>query len=422
MLRLQTGDKPAASDPSWGLPLTGYSGEADTADTEVVAQHWWHVSLQYLQPYRPTFQRVTLQENLPDSHVVVEQTGEFLTDLEACDSLSLDAAWSVQVFHLSESQRPLGTLQPKQGILKSGGSEAVSIWPVPQARRRGRRAHPKAKAQSRADQEGDGSALAVDPGSVRASSGPAVQEEEEEEEADEVPDEVEAADSEESSADTELQHVCELALQDLDYQAIPEATSVQEHLIEGEVCLEEVGPVQEEPLLEGEEVPQTLGDAPVAAEAAGAAPAQEQVLEGPVAMPPPPIPEQLEADAVSVASSRGKAEISLEIEGGKLTFYRQGFFTATCRNVAHTKCVMTRTSQPGRRAAQGRPLGFLVAWLALSEETVDKTDHWNRSRWPDHATRTAARHRLAELPGGQELLECERQQEPGETSEPDNLP
>ena len=136
--------------------------------------------------------------------------------------------------------------------------------------------------------------------------------------------------------------------------------------------------------------------------------------EGQARAPPSPL-------ASEAASARDRAEVVVTVPQGKITFYHQGFFTARCMIPGHTGCVLTRSAMAGRRPAQGRPCGLLLSWLEFGEGLPTKADHWSKNLWPNQATRLEARERLATLPGGQDLLDRERPQEPGEALEPDQL-
>ena len=120
---------------------------------------------------------------------------------------------------------------------------------------------------------------------------------------------------------------------------------------------------------------------------------------------------------------RQRAELAVDVPNGRITYYNKGFFTATCavHSTGTTKCVMSRSAEPGRKAAQGRPLGLMMGWLFSAHEFPDKSSHWNKEHWPTFEVRSAQRDVLAELPGGRELLDKERPQEPGEAEEPDGL-
>ena len=103
-------------------------------------------------------------------------------------------------------------------------------------------------------------------------------------------------------------------------------------------------------------------------------------------------------------------------------------FEFICGNKAHAQCVKTKRAHESRgkgkafNAAQGRPIGWGVAWL--SEHTiVDRDDHFNYK--PDAAARIFARD-FARLELSDDdfafLMEKERPKRDGENSEPDDEP
>ena len=155
--------------------------------------------------------------------------------------------------------------------------------------------------------------------------------------------------------------------------------------------------------------------------------------EGPPNLPANALaPVEVEAPAAPPAgraarrevSARGKSEQTVSVPGGRVSFYRKGnFFQATCSNPAHLpKCVLSRSAEEGRKPSQGRPLGFLVAWLAKGAELPDKSSHWNKDHWPSHEERLACRRQLAVVEGGEGLLLSERVQRPDEGEEPEAIP
>lgn len=130
------------------------------------------------------------------------------------------------------------------------------------------------------------------------------------------------------------------------------------------------------------------------------------------------------ADAVA-SQGRSPALAVTFVPGGKLSCYSgRAIVEAVCSNPAHGKCVMTRTlmasSTPGR-AGQGRPLGFLAAWLAAGLDAPTKAVHWAASGVAK-SNRQAARSALRAAPGGDALLSLERVRREGEDSEPDEVP
>ena len=93
---------------------------------------------------------------------------------------------------------------------------------------------------------------------------------------------------------------------------------------------------------------------------------------------------------------RNPAEAFCSFLQGKITYYSQGLFACVCSVRGHQRCVLTRSSLPGRSPAQGRPLGFME--------------------------RQAARLQLEGNPEAIRLLAMERAKRPDEGAEPEVQP
>lgn len=164
----------------------------------------------------------------------------------------------------------------------------------------------------------------------------------------------------------------------------------------------------------------TLAVARLAHEPAPAVAEPPAAAAGAPEVPPPPPP---------LPGRRKHATVTLHMPGGSVSFYEsKGAFEAVCENIAHGRCVVTRTCK-GRGVAStgfprgGRPVGFLAAWLARGELLATKEDHWAAGVFeiPQHereAVRTAIRDCGA---SGQTLLSCERGPAAGEPAEPPTL-
>ena len=77
-------------------------------------------------------------------------------------------------------------------------------------------------------------------------------------------------------------------------------------------------------------------------------------------------------------------------------------------------------SHAGRRAQQGRPLGFLFWWLKQGHQA--NGDVHGLNNWAPHDVRAAARREFMGLPGANSLLQLERPARPGEPDEPIECP
>ena len=122
--------------------------------------------------------------------------------------------------------------------------------------------------------------------------------------------------------------------------------------------------------------------------------------------------------------SRHHAVCKVKVPGlGSISYLiddNTGYFLAKCTSEEHSAntadgpCQITKRANAGPRAGQGRPLGFLMAWLERQQPdnpmytpTRDGHVRPNEPFKPVHMTRTAARDRLMALPGATELAKYE---------------
>ena len=114
--------------------------------------------------------------------------------------------------------------------------------------------------------------------------------------------------------------------------------------------------------------------------------------------------------------------IRVEVPGhGALIYYTSSnVIQAHCRRDGHSDCWRERTCAAGRRKGQGRPLGFLTAWLLQGAARISGQEHVHRSR-ATHAERVAGREHLATLEGSGQLFDKERERVDGEPEEPVNF-
>jgi hypothetical protein len=91
--------------------------------------------------------------------------------------------------------------------------------------------------------------------------------------------------------------------------------------------------------------------------------------------PPPPAPE---ASMPRHYGGRRAGEVSVVLTGyGKITYYSNGnYFEAVCGQKHHARCVAKRMAASNVRIPwQGRPCGFLAAWLVMGASIPLKAEH-----------------------------------------------
>eukprot|EP00971_Amphidinium_carterae_P307358 6107962-Amphidinium_carterae.2 len=91
-------------------PIAARSGWSDLADEDVDegafakekkfegGSHFLHVGLQYLMPYRPTFQELQVVSWHGDSLVTLKQTGEFKTAFQVASAIHSASSWKLQLW------------------------------------------------------------------------------------------------------------------------------------------------------------------------------------------------------------------------------------------------------------------------------------------------------------------------------------
>lgn len=85
------------------------------------------------------------------------------------------------------------------------------------------------------------------------------------------------------------------------------------------------------------------------------------------------------------------------------------------------RCRKTRTVNAGNRRGQGRPLGYLAAWLMHARRFPDQTAHAMRDASFTLAERQEARARLHGTVGTASLFHKERPRAVDEASEPESF-
>jgi len=140
----------------------------------------------------------------------------------------------------------------------------------------------------------------------------------------------------------------------------------------------------------------------------------------------PPLP----ADLLAVAPGEGGDAAGPDdickvgiTDAGTLVFYPSCLdFYAIC--TAHGCRLTRRCTASASKPAQGRPLGYLTAWLLRGLLCDSRDEHMDaeQRRGIPHTERADARQWLALQPGGANLLRLERQPRDGEGPGPELEP
>ena len=127
-------------------------------------------------------------------------------------------------------------------------------------------------------------------------------------------------------------------------------------------------------------------------------------------------------------ADRAPADLRMQVEGGRLLYYdargnaKAKFVAVCCPDgvLIHGDCKKCRQAEVGRGKDTGRPLGFLLAWLAEGETSGAHHHRTETVRDYPHAIRDARRQDFAESddPMAALMLSKEREQRAGEPAEP----
>ena len=391
---------------------------------------WLHVGLHYWKPYRPTFQRLD-ELGLDQDHMKLRQSGEFFNHFDLFSGLPKTCKWSSTLHRLVSSEAPVAELQPACCWVEAIPGAEDEVW-TGALKRRGpglRRAGRQAKAKSRPSRE----APSAKASSSRSAAAPTPERQE-----DEGDSRSNESSSEMADEAASLAGVAELAEPDTSDSCLED---MLQHILEGQ----QAETVAEDHFVEGSLLDALLPAGADGEEAIGTAlaeaaaedtghveagsvqveePTAERLQQPPVAEAPAPAGRPAPRAARSFATVRGKSEYTVQVPGGKLSYYSKGsFFQAICSNPAHKpRCVLSRSAEEGRKPSQGRPVGLLLGWLAKGEHLPNKEAHWMRDNWPSQAERLEYRLGLPVLEGGADLLLCEREKRPDEPEEPEELP
>lgn len=119
------------------------AGQADAPDgpqDACLTRVFVHVAMQYLKPYRPTFAGMDIKA-LENGTALCTATGDFHTLYTMAQMLDLDAEWSLRVFRLRSTAEPLAVFTPGEMMYDEvpRGAPSNIFWRGPPDSERGRR-------------------------------------------------------------------------------------------------------------------------------------------------------------------------------------------------------------------------------------------------------------------------------------------
>ena len=317
-------------------------------------------------------------------------------------------------------------LNPRKCELVGFAEMPASLWPLPKPVRSRGRGPGRRHGQQGSEGQGHPSTPPAEDTNVQhgapAASGPADVEaawrdQEPEDEADVTSSEGELESEDEGAWDTDLAELLNALQEGAALESQDDEHPQEDQPPEADPACPPAEEVLPPSLLEEVVETETAAQEPPAGQPAASSSSAHDAapLVAQAALPPPQPP--------LLHIGRQPAEQRIAVDGGSITFYLlKQVFTATCRNPAHGRCVLTRTAERGTRPSQGRPLGLLAAWLFMGQDLPSKESHWDRHTWPNQATRFYHRKKLAETESGKQLLAEERPCDDGEPEEPVAFP
>lgn len=314
-----------------------------------------HVAAQSLSPFRPTFQRMVLND-LVAGKASAQAALEWLTLHEALQGLDRELRWTLRLFRLVDSQAPVADFRAdRQEYLEIAlVMPEVPFWSGPaDCRRSSTYRFPSDQRKDDTDEEDQGAA------------------------GDNKEDEPGGVDSESEGAS------------DMD----PWARS----------DIEEAGPPGGGGMEEAPAGSQEASQVGQVANAGDAADSREE-------MAPPP------QDEGGRRRRRTEPDVIFSVPGGEIRYY-SGIrrFAAWCHIEAHgRRCRREKVAYGGRHGAQGRPLGFLMAWLATGENYEGQAEHMGYEIAIGFEARRVGRATLADIGGSEMLFAHERPAREGE--------
>lgn len=351
----------------------GRENDAALADSALACagavQVFLHVSAHYMSPFRPTFQVMHLLK-LQGRRARCKAVPVWQTQWEALGNLDRNQKWALRLFRLCEIGPPLATftLETQEYNEVVGECPEWVFWHGPDDSARSRRIRFGGLGDSKADKGDD-----------------------------------EAGNESEEDAGDAPGDAGREELSDEDGDAI-------------DLWLNSDDGGDGDPLpSEGTEEPESPAHA-----------GQQQVAASSDEPPPPLVGEDMpDRHQAAQRGSRRDAEVYFMVPGGDIRYYSKlNRFSAVCEHADHTgRCRREKVAHGSNASAgQGRPLGYLMAWLAAGEKHASRREHMAFETTISFEERAAGRAALRQISGAEQLFAAERPRRPNEGEEPESHP
>ena len=129
VLRLHGAMKEPAVGDLWAALVAEQMPDEETALTGV---QWWHVGMQYLKPFRPTFHvlREKVSHRATADRVILQGTGQFLVEGEACAMLHRRATWTSTLYDIVQTSERLWDFEPGEVAVQVCRRVGQHVWPL----------------------------------------------------------------------------------------------------------------------------------------------------------------------------------------------------------------------------------------------------------------------------------------------------
>ena len=392
-----------------------------------------HISMMYFNPYRATCQPLEWMSASSGGYLELRAKRRWCGVEEIAAEIGLgEETLDIKFFRLFDSPRGVGVFDPSiltvEPLPCDAGAERMQIWPRP--RRGGGAKRPRGAAPKRAPKKRRGH-VASPPPDDKGEGDVEICDDDEDEEGSWPMLGSDAGSADDLFLDSDREG--DEADDDIDAADIEVASDVSDDLpepfppadIESPDDEGESGGLGEAP--SDAEVPSGL-DVDGSESGSGSSSESNSSSSSSAALADPApvaVPAIAAEGALGVVRDKIADEFIVPFGSGELRFYwSKAEIYAVCKDPRHkdVKCLRVRTVNPSIRKTpaalgQGRPLGYLSAWLSHDCETG--VEH--RAYVPSFEDRAVSRLMLKEDPASVALLLEERPRRDDEDSEPERL-